>query len=82
MIEEAAHALGLGALYGNQTLLPANVIAIVKKRQRGFVTSCVKLQAFDAFLDQPSESGAYFDAFTSLRPMIFESHCELPGTSG
>jgi hypothetical protein len=74
-----AHAPGLRSLHGHQALLSADVIAIIEMRQLGFVAVCIPFQAFDAFFDQKTESGADLESFTSIRAGVFEGHRELLG---
>jgi hypothetical protein len=66
-------------LHSHQAPLSPDVIVIIEMRKPGFVALCIPLQAFDAFFDQQTESGADLESFTSTRASVFEGHCELPG---
>jgi hypothetical protein len=78
-IEKTAHPQGLRSLHSYQAPLSADVIIVVKMREQSFIAVCIPLQAFDAFFDQQTESGADLESFTSTRASVFEGHCELPG---
>jgi hypothetical protein len=72
-----AHASRLCSLRGNQQHMAANMIAMAKNRQLGFVAGSVLLQTLNAFFNQTTKSRADLESFASIRAGIFDGHCVL-----
>jgi hypothetical protein len=80
-VEEEPHAQRLGALYGNQTHLPAQVIRAFKQRGAGLVRVGVAFQALNTFLNHVLETWADVEVFLDCELCAIGQHDVYLGTA-